>query len=146
MADAGTQTQAKSICQSWNCGAMFDGLDKYCPECGNRAVPQKRLKRMGAMQIVCGVLITVLIGAVSFATVPVILTERAAGNPELGGATGLMIIGLFAMLILFGIGAMLAGWSQMRSGRQNWRLLFGLFGIIAIICFAAYGVELGLIG
>lgn len=138
--------QERSVCQNWNCGSVFDGLDKYCPSCGNRAVPQKRLKRLGALQIACGVLITALIGAVSVFTVPLILAEAGAPDSELSRSDGLMIVGLFAALIFFGLGAMVAGYSQMRNGRQNWRLLGVLFAVIVVICFIGYGVELGLIG
>ena len=138
--------QEKSVCQSWSCATIFDGVDRYCPACGNPAVPQKRIRRLGALQIACGVILVVLMGAVSWFTVPIILAHAGVPGEEMSRQEGLLIIGLFAMLIAFGVGAIAAGWSALRNGRQNWKLAGVMFGVIVVICFAAYGVELGLIG
>jgi MFS family permease len=135
-----------SVCQSWNCGAVFEGLHRHCPTCGNTAVPQKRVRRLGAVQVACGFFLLALMGAVSAYTAPLILAENARPGSEMAGGTGTMILGLYALLLLFGAGAVVSGVYQVRFGRQSWRLLAVLVGIVAVICFGAYAVELGLIG
>lgn len=136
----------RSVCQSWSCATIFEGIDTHCPKCGNRAVPQKRLRRLGAVQVVCGLFIAGMMGAVSWFTFPLILAERGKEGSELAGTTGLLIMALFAALIALGLGFMLAGYSQLRHGRQNWRLIGALFAVVVAMCFVGYGAELGLYG
>ena len=138
--------QERSVCQSWNCGAVFDGLDRYCPQCGNPAAPQKRVRRLGMLQIACGVFLVAIMGAVSWFTVPLILAHAGAPGEEMTRQQGLMFIGLFALLIAFGFAAIAAGWSAMHNGRQNWRIAGVMFAVIVVICFAAYAAAVGLIG
>jgi hypothetical protein len=140
--------QEKSVCQAWHCGTVFDGLDRHCPVCGNVAVPQKRIRRLGVVLIVCGVFIVGMMAALSWFMIPLILAggQEVAGSSFSGSQSdGLVIIAIFALVAVFGAGAIAAGTIQVRHGRQNWRLVGGMVGVISVVFAIAWLIQHGLL-
>jgi len=129
----------KSVCMSFACGAVFDGDAATCPECGGRAVPQGRIRALGAVSIACGVLLLAIMAAVLWFAMPVML---AAGG-DVGGArwTGtadqtIFALAIFAMVVAVGVVALVAGLTQLRHGRRHHgaiRLILGVAGVLIVI-------------
>lgn len=141
--------EQKWVCQAWHCGTVYEGTERWCPTCRNVSVPQKRIRRAGVVLIVCGLFLVGMMAMLSWFMVPLILAngqEVDSGSSFSGSRSdGMVIIGLFAMIALFGFGALAAGYIQLRHGRQNWRLVGGMLAVISVICVIAWLVQNGLL-
>lgn len=139
----------KWVCQAWHCGEVYEGADRFCPTCRNVAVPQKRIRRAGAVLIVVGILLVGMMAALVWFLGPMLL---AAGQEMEGGASfsgtendARVILALFGTLALFGLGAIVAGYFQLRHGRQNWKLVGGMIGLLVVIGIIVWLIESGLV-
>jgi hypothetical protein len=145
MAEAVSQTW---VCQAWHCGEVYDGSERFCPTCRNVAMPQKSIRRRGIVALACGVFITGMMVALGGLLGPTLL---AAGQ-DVDGSTfsgsksdGLVVLGLFAALGLFGLVAIVSGFYQLRYGRQNWRLFGGMIAVLVVIGVIVAAIQYGFV-
>jgi hypothetical protein len=136
------------VCQAWHCGEVYEGTERFCPTCRNVAVPQKRIRRNGMVALACGVFLTGMMVVLTFLLGPTLL---AAGQ-EVDGSTftgsksdAMVVLALFGAIGVFGVVAMVAGFNQLRYGRQNWRLFGGMLAVLAVIGVIAWAINSGFV-
>jgi MFS family permease len=134
------------VCQAWHCGEIYEGTDRFCPTCRNVAVPQKRIRRAGVALIVLGLLLVGMMGALTWFLAPMMLgTGQQDGGTSFSGSQedARVILGLFGAVALFGLGALVAGYIQLRYGRQNWKVVGGMIGVLAVIGVIGWLIQNG---
>jgi MFS family permease len=101
----------------------------------------RQVRRLGWVQVAMGLIITGMMLAITAFVAPLMLNagaksatgSRFNGTPE----QALLIFGLFGVLILFGMVAMLNGIWQIKFGRRNkWLLVVVLVltGLLVVLC------------
>jgi hypothetical protein len=136
------------VCQSWGCGEIYEGTDRWCPTCRNVSMPQKSIRRRGVVLIICGLVLVGMMGALTWFLAPVMLgAGQEPGGPGFSGSRrdAMVVLGLFGAIALFGLGSLVAGYIQLRHGRQNWRVVWGMIGVLGVIGVIAWLIENGFI-
>lgn len=131
----------KWVCQAWHCGEVYEGTDRFCPTCRNVAAPQARIRRAGGLLIVLGLFLVGMMAALLWNLAPMMLAARQeidGGRFSGSEGDGKVIIGLFLAIAAFGLCACVAGYIQLRHGRQNWKVVGGMLGVLTVICVIAW--------
>ncbi len=140
------QTPVAKLKYCQKCGFQAATVETLCPQCHSPLQSSSSVRiRGGALMIGLGGFLVVFM---SYLTMLVI----DAANPQApGGAsfTGsddqlIAIMGLFALLIVFGFATALAGSWQMIFGRRNRFIVWGALGCAVIMAAMAYFVYLRL--
>jgi len=106
-----------------------------------------RLRVLGVIQMLMGLFLIVLIGVITFNLAPQLLrpAETMNGSTFTGTAQqGMMILGLFGMVIAFGVGATVNGLWQIVTGKRNIWLAIMVFVLAAILFVIGAVVTNGL--
>ena len=113
-----------------------------CPQCGGWMRGAQRIRRLGWVLIVIGVFLIVTMGTVTFFTGPTLLSPgTTTGGARFTGTAdqAILILGLFGVVIIFGIGAVFAGIWQIATGRRSiWIIIVML--LITFVLVAVAGV------
>ncbi len=136
----GTANGPKSVCSSPRCATVFDGLDRTCPTCGKRAVPQRRIRVLGILMVFCGLLLLGIMLPIAYYTVPMMMHpgQEIRGSTFTGTAEDVeFALSLYTAVIIFGLGALIAGTMQAVRGRQS--LLINMALIVLGIGMFWYG-------
>ncbi len=128
----------------YSCGLVTNEVVTQCPKCGRRLRTARQVRRLGWMQLAIGMFLVGLMGTITYNLAPLLLPTSVA--PATGGArfTGTpeqaqMILGLFAMVIVFGLGSIVSGLWQIKTGRRNKWLFIVMVGLfVVLICFSWY--------
>jgi hypothetical protein len=118
-----------------------------CPQCGGWIRKAQRIRRLGVVMIFVGILLVGMMGTITAMLAPMILSAgsdpRAAGfqgTPE----QGLLILGLFGVIIIFGVAATAAGVFQAVTGRRSIWIVIGVIGLAVVIYVLANAVRTAL--
>jgi hypothetical protein len=129
------------------CEYEATGKETKCPQCGAWIRRAQRIRRLGFALVAIGILLVVMMGVITMAVAPMIFSAgaetsgaRFTGSPQ----QGLMILGLFGLLIVFGVAATLAGVFQVVTGRRSIWIMIGVFGLAFILFIAAQAVRTAL--
>src|SRR2546423_9347967 len=124
----------------YKCGYETHDALKQCPQCGQRLRTAREVRVLGWVQLFLGLFLVGMMGTITYYVAPLILQ---AGTPG-GGArfTGtpqqaLIILGLFGLLIVFGLTSVISGLWQIKTGRRNkWIFIFmlGLVIVLLVVC------------
>jgi MFS family permease len=121
----------------YSCGHVTNEVVAKCPECGRRLRTAKQVRRLGWLQLVIGIFLVGLMGTITYNVAPLLL--RPAGGAQ-GGArfTGTpeqasLILGLFGLVIAFGLGSILSGLWQIKTGRRNKWLLIAMVALFVVL-------------
>lgn len=128
-----------SICDSPDCRISVEGKLPSCPQCGRPMRHRRQAQPRGCILLFVGLFLTLMMGTVSYYTVPLMLRPGdETGGMSFEGTTAQAVFALtlFAVLIGFGVAAMLGGLHEIRTGRQHprflrWMLLFFSLFILA---------------
>jgi hypothetical protein len=129
------------------CEYVATGKETKCPQCGSWIRRAQRIRRLGFALIGIGILLVIMMGIITMAVAPMIFSSgaetsgaRFTGTPQ----QGLMILGMFGLLIVFGIAATLAGVFQVVTGRRSIWIMIAVFGLAFILFVAAQAVRTAL--
>ena len=119
-----------------------------CPQCGGPMRTARQVRRLGWVQLVLGLFITGMMLAITAFVAPLMLNagapsatgSRFTGTPE----QALLIFGLFGVLILFGLVAMLNGIWQIKFGRRNKWLFIVVLVLTGLLVFLGVVVRTAL--
>lgn len=124
----------------YKCGFFAETADKICPNCGRQLHTTTATRIRGGLMAACGLVILGIIGPITFWML------NAMNNPTPGGARfngnrreALAILGLFGMLITFGVGGTLLGLFQLAMGKRNRILSWAAVGF-AVLIFVVGGI------
>lgn len=135
--------QEASSCYS--CGHVTYETGNKCPKCGRRLRTAKQVRLLGWLQLAIGVFLVGLMGTITYYVAPLMLragettgTSRGANFTGTPGQAQ-MILALFGMVIVFGLGSMLSGLWQIKTGRRNkWLFIVMLVLFVVLIVFSWY--------
>jgi MFS family permease len=128
----------------YSCGHVTTEVVTGCPKCGRRLRTAAQVRRLGWLQLAIGVFLVGLMGTITYNLAPSLLP--LAGFTREGGArfTGTpeqaqLILGLFGLVIAFGLGSILSGLWQIKTGRRNkWLFIIMVVLFIVLIFFSWY--------
>ncbi|HLL75217.1 MAG TPA: hypothetical protein VK421_08100 [Pyrinomonadaceae bacterium] len=132
---------AAELSNCYSCGFAGEAAGSKCPNCGRRLRTAKVVRRLGWLQLLIGLFLIGLMGTITYNLAPALLNPAAAtdgsrftGTPE----QALMILGLFGLVITFGVGSLAAGLWQIATGRRNnwiFVLMILLFVVVMVVAW-----------
>jgi len=129
-----------SACNLPTCATLVEGKARICPICGGpmRDVGESPVR--GILLLLCGLFLLGIMGLAAHYVVPLMLHpgeevdgSRFSGTP--GQAQ--MILGLFALVFLFGVAAAANGIHQIVTRRQSRAFVAVTLGLAALLLVAA---------
>jgi hypothetical protein len=99
----------------------------------------KQVRRLGWLQLLLGLFLVGFMGAITFSLAPIMLHAGTGftGTPQ----QALLILGLFGLVIVFGLTSMVNGLWQIITGRRNKWILYLSFVLIALLLFVAWSLR-----
>ena len=129
----------------YKCGYVTNEAVGQCPKCGRRLRTAKQVRRLGWVQLLIGVFLVGLMGTITFNLAPLMLRT---GEPAASGArfTGTaeqaqLILGLFGLVILFGLTSMASGLWQIKTGRRNKWIFILMLALVVLLVLAGWLVR-----
>lgn len=109
----------KLICSKCSHAASEDVA--RCPQCGSWMPRAQGVRRRGWVLIVLGVLLVAMMGTITFLTAPMMMSRRASSGAGFTGTPeqALLILGLFGIVMIFGITCIGSGLWQIVTGRRS---------------------------
>lgn len=125
------------------CGYATAESVKRCPQCGRGVRSPKAVRRLGWLQLLIGLFLVGLMGVTTYNLAPMMLApgESAGGGGGRFTGTaeqGLLILGLFGLLVTFGLGSVASGLWQIATGRRNKWIIALMLGLFALVMLAAW--------
>lgn len=129
-----------SACNLPTCAIVVEGKASACPKCGGpmRSVGESPVR--GIILLLCGLFLVAIMGLAAHYVVPLMLHpgEEVDGSSFSGTAgQAQMILGLFALVFLFGITASANGVYQIVTRRQSRVFVAVTLGLAALLLVAA---------
>lgn len=124
----------------YSCGHVTPEVVNKCPKCGKRLRTAKQVRVLGWLQLAIGIFLVGLMGTITYNLAPLMLGagdttdgSRFTGTPE----QAQLILGLFGMVIVFGLGSIANGLYQIKTGRRNkWLFVFMVVLFVVLILFS----------
>ena len=139
----GDGSDPEDLSRCANCGHETYQLRSECERCGTGLQSRRWSRRFGFMLLVCGTILSVLMGGVLFYTVPALLQPgelvgdvRFAGGPGMATLVLMLLVGLFVLgvaIVVYGIWQMATGKVSLRAARIAAYLLSALLFSATII-------------
>jgi hypothetical protein len=113
-----------------------------CPQCGNWMPRAQGVRRRGWVLIVLGALLVAMMGAITFLTAPTMLSRGSSSGARFTGTPeqALLILGLFGIVIIFGITCIGSGLWQIVTGRRSIWIVVIVLGLTFLLIVAASAV------
>ena len=139
-----------SICLSPRCRATAEGTVAKCPECGTRMRTPKDVRRLGWFLLLIGLFLTGFMSVLTWNMAPMLLYpgEEVTGGSRFTGTADQagMIFRLFGAVIVFGLGTIVNGVLQIRTGQRNRVVTIVTLVLFAVIAFFALAMKNGFQG
>lgn len=136
-----------SKCLSMSCRETVEGSVEKCPKCGTKMRTPKMVQRLGWMLLLLGLFLVGLMGTVTWNMAPALLHPYAPDSNFTGTAEqARMILRLFAIVIVFGIGTMINGAYQIVTRRRNGWITAATLGLAVVLFVVAWVTNRGLGG
>lgn len=134
--------QPTSTCNNFACRLTVKGSVEKCPKCGTRMRTPATVRKSGWFLVMLGAFLVVMMGIVTWNVAWTMIRPGVevdgstfTGNP----AQGRMILALFGGVIVFGLGTMVSGAYQIRTGQRSKWIVLGtlvMAGILVLLTFA----------
>ena len=113
-----------------------------CPQCGSWMPRAQGVRRRGYVLIVLGFLLVAMMGTITFLTAPTMLSGRASSGAGFTGTPeqALLILGLFGIVIVFGITCIGSGLWQIVTGRRSIWIVVIVLGLTFLLIVAGSAV------
>lgn len=122
----------------------------HCPQCGQRLRTARQVRTLGVLQLLIGLFLVGLMGTITIMTAPLMLQAGQANDSggRFNGTPGqaFMILGLFGLVIVFGVGSMLSGVWLIKTGRRSKWVMYIMLGLFVLVAGAAWLVKAALGG
>lgn len=129
------------------CGLSVTGKETRCPQCGGWIRRAQRIRRLGGVLIVLGILLVAMMGTITIMLAPMMLAAgrettdaRFTGTPE----QAMMILGLFGIIMVFGVACIAGGIYQVLTGRRSIVIIILVLGLAFLLIVFASAVRKGL--
>ena len=113
-----------------------------CPQCGSWMPRAQGVRRRGYVLIVLGFLLVAIMGTITSMTAPTMLSGRASSGAGFTGTPeqALLILGLFGIVIVFGITCIGSGLWQIVTGRRSIWIVVIVLGLTFLLIVAGSAV------
>jgi len=130
-----------SACNDPTCATMVEGRVGICPKCGGpmRSVGESPIR--GIVLLVIGLFLLALMGTITSWMAPTLTRPgvEIEGSSFSGTAEqGRMILGLFGLILLFGLVAAVNGLFMIVTRRQSMAFVFVTLGLAALIVIVGF--------
>ncbi len=137
----------QSTCLSPLCGITIEGSDRKCPKCDWAMRSSRNIRMRGWLLLCCGLFLVLFMGWIAWSLWPSLARPGIAY--ENGSFTGTkdqaqLILGLFALIILFGAVGTVNALYMIVSGRQSRVFVIVTLLLAAGIVAAAWFTTRGL--
>jgi hypothetical protein len=130
----------QSTCLSPLCGITIEGSEKKCPKCGWAMRSARNIRTRGWFLLACGLFITLFMGWIAWRLWPTLMLpgKEVEGGGSFSGTKdqAQMILGLFGIIILFGMVGTANALYMITSGRQS-----RVFVIVTLLLAVAIAVS-----
>lgn len=122
---------APKICHNPNCGFQTREALRDCPKCGRPIWTTNQFRLISSLLIFCGLFFILLGSGLLYALAPI---DGNSSGTRFTGSEGqkMFILGIFAVMIAFGLSVLAAGLWQVVFGRANGRLIYIMFTALMI--------------
>ena len=130
-----------SACNDPKCAELVEGRVKTCPKCGGpmRSVGESPLR--GLLLLAIGLFLIGLMGTISWSMLPTLLRPGEevdgasfTGTPE----QARMVLGLFGLVLIFGVVAAANGVFMIVTRRQSWAFIAVTLALAALLLFVGF--------
>jgi len=131
----------EQLSSCYSCGHTTTEVTTQCPKCGRRLRTAKQVRFLGWLQLLIGLFLVGLMGTITYNLAPMMfpVTEVRGGSAQFTGTPeqAQMILGLFGMVIAFGVGSIASGLWQIKTGRRNkWLFIIMVVLFVVLILFS----------
>jgi hypothetical protein len=128
-------------CSKCNYAASDDVAN--CPQCGSWMPRAQGIRRRGWVLIVIGFLLVAMMGTITFRVAPTMLSGGASGGVRFTGTPeqAILILGLFGLVMVFGLTAIASGVWQIVTGRRNIWIVVLILGLTFLLIVAGAAVR-----
>ncbi|HEV2799618.1 MAG TPA: hypothetical protein VGW12_03930 [Pyrinomonadaceae bacterium] len=125
----------------YSCGHVTTEVATKCQKCGRRLRTARQVRRLGWLQLLIGVFLVGMMGTITYNVAPLMfpVTDVPTSGARFTGTReqAQMILGLFLMVIVFGLGSILSGVWQIKTGRRNkWLFIIMIVLFVVLILFS----------
>ena len=130
-----------SACNDPSCAELVEGRVATCPACGGPMRSVGESPGRGLLLVVIGLFLLGLMGSITWAMLPTLL--RPGVEVDGSSFTGTqeqahMVLGLFALLLVFGLTATLNGIYMIVTRKQSWVFIIVTLALAAVIVLAGF--------
>lgn len=115
-----------------------------CPQCGGWIRRAQRIRRLGIVAVVMGVFLVGMMAVITAVVAPIMLSAgsetngaKFEGTPE----QGLLIMGLFGVIFVFGLVAIASGIFQIVTGRRSIVIVVIVIALALVLYVMATAVR-----
>ncbi len=122
------------------CGFQTYKYGSRCPGCGGSMSTRRWARRFGRILVIFGILISGVMGTVVYDTAPMLLHPGAEISGTRFSGTrveSLLVMGMFAIVLAFGLTALCYGIWQVRTGKRDRRVVFGILALWLVLLVIA---------
>lgn len=101
------------------------------------------IRRRGWLVIVLGFLLVVMMGAITFNVAPTMLSGAGSSGAKFSGTPeqAILILGLFGLVIVFGLTCVASGLWQIVTGRRSIWIIVVVLGLTFLLIVAGSAVR-----
>lgn len=136
----GDGTDPEDLSKCYSCGYETHRFVSHCPRCGTTMQSRRWSRRFGWVLLVCGLIITSMIGATLYYTAPTLLRPGVDvdGARFLGSAgQALFVLGILSVVFTFGATVLAYGLWQIKTGRRSKNVIYFTVGLFTVLAFIA---------
>jgi uncharacterized membrane protein YedE/YeeE len=124
------------------CSFTASEIVTRCPECGSWMRRAQGLRRRGWVLIFLGLLLVGMMGTITFLVAPSMLSGGASAGARFTGTPdqAILILGLFGIVIVFGLTCIASGLWQVVTGRRNIWIVVLILGLTFLLIVAGAAV------
>lgn len=115
-----------------------------CPNCGGRLQSASKVRILGWALLVIGAFLVIFMGTLGLYLGSIISrTGEATATPRFTGGPQdvALIVGVFGLVISFGIASMAGGIWQIVYGKPNRKLMVAMFLVVGILIVIAKAIQ-----
>lgn len=128
----------------------YSGSDDVvkCPQCGSWMPRAQGIRRRGWLLIVIGFLLVMMMGAITLMVAPTMLSGTSSTGAKFTGTPeqAFLILGLFGVVIIFGLTSIASGLWQIVTGRRSIWIVVLILGLTFLLIVAGAAVRSALDG